>query len=308
MDLIYESYQEAVLTEAFKSKVLTQIYKAAANKKTVARYWDKDKADEDGMIPDKNFIDVMKQQIGSMVKQLDLANVPDNAVVVVPKEDLKKKANKKAYRNVIFTDDNNMPIYFGNFWDDGTINYVTVVGRYQLRGEADAKLSHVMADPDVKNAVVIIDFENYMKLGADKSKARYASKTDAVALQTEKEALEKNLDRYKTILAKRKAENPEVQKVQDNMIKAFSAAMQTYASFDMAPGDFQRYGDNKILKFLTQFEKQIAILVGAIDDAKKKETRSVYFGGDYGKKLGAELIAAKQWLAKANKFVRTGEL
>lgn len=307
MDLIYESYKEAVLAEAFKSKTLSNLFKKSSQVLAKTRKYNFDKQEYENNMS-AELLKSLKDDVKAFFTQIDAANISEDDVLEVPVADVKKKINKKNWQAAIFTK-KGLPTYFAKFFDDGTINYVSkITGAYTSGKNRSERHTLKDAVDYSDSAIVINDASKYFKIGEDKRKARFASQRDAAALQSDKEILDSNLSRYRTILAQRKAENPEVEKIQANMIKAFSDAMKAYSNFEMKPEDFKKYGDNKILKFLTSFEKEIANLVDAINDAKTKKSIAGSFYSDYGRKLAGELYDAKQWLARANKFIRTGEL
>lgn len=304
MDLIYESYKEAVLVESFKSSILTKMFKAAKNKKIVAKYWDKDKADADGMMPDTNFMNRLTQDIGGMMKQLDLANVPDEAVIELPKDNFRKKANKKAYRYAIFTNDEYMPKYYASFYDDGNIHYVSYIGQYVRRGESDPKVSWIMEDPDVTKAVVIADYEKYFNAGTSKNKERWMSKMDATALHSNASILNNNIDRYAKMLVDKKSKEADFPADVDKLIEAFAELSKAFSSMNFSPASFSNSGVMGALNFLKSFSERIDKIQRVVKDL---ENGSFWRIND---KKQVEVIMSnnRSWIKVANNFIENGEL
>lgn len=303
MDPIFESYKETVIIEAFKSKLLTQIFKNAANKKKVAPFWDRDKADADGMVPDRNYMNVMKQQLGSMLKQLDLANVPDDAVIIKDVEDFRKKANKKQYRSVIFTDDNYMPIYYASFYDDGTINYVNVLGSHRRRGDSEPKLSHVFVDKDVTKAVVIADYDKYYNAGGDKRSERWNSKIGAIALMDTADILKSNIDKYKRLLAQKKSGDVDLSSKADDVIAAMQNVLLAYSKITLDAKSFKKYGHNKILSFINNLDKQVREINNTIENTKSSYSWST----PSKKQIDGIVRDSELWISVAKAYVENGE-
>lgn len=305
MDPIYESYQESVILEAFKSSLLTKVFKTAANKKKQAPYWDRDQADADGMMPDKNFMNRLKQDIGSMMRQLDLANVPDSAVIELPKDAFRKKANKKQYRSAIFVNDDYLPLFYASYFDDGTINYVSIIGEFRRRGEAEPKMSWVLSDDEVTKAIVVADYEKYFNTGTGKYRDRWKSKEDAVALMDASQVLAANAERYKAALAKKKSEDLNVNKVIDDLISALKDTAVAYGKMPMTADQFARYGDNKVLNFIDGIDKQIREVRKMLENIDDKfHTWMV----PEKARVNAIIKNSEAWIRISKTFVESGEL
>jgi hypothetical protein len=304
MDLINEAYRESLIIEAFKSSLLTKIFKASANKKVKARYWDKDKADAEGYMKDANFMNRLKQDIGNMLKQLDLSNVPDNAVIELDKQEFRKKANKKQYRSVIFTDDNYLPIFYASFYDDGTINYVSTIGEFQRRGEATPKLSWVMSDDQVTKAIVVADYEKYFNAGVSKNKERWMNKGDALALHSNADILNANINRYKKMLVDKKSKESNFPGEVGKLIDAFTEVSKAFSKMNFSPKAFENSGVSSAISFLKSFNERIDKIQRIVKDLESGSSWRV----DDKKQVDVIMANNRAWLKVANNFIENGEL
>ena len=267
MDLIYESYKQSYIMEAFKSKTLSQLFKTVKSKRTKPNYWDRSaKVGEDGMMPDKDYQLRVKETLGYLMSQIDASNIPESSIEVLPVDTFRKKKNKMFYRHAIFVKDG-LPLFHAIFYDDGTISNVSEVGsRSHMRGYVSPKLKDALEESDV--VIAIGNIEKYFKIGLEKNRARWASKADALALVNHATYLSNQVYRYKKQLAQNKANDNDVEGKTAAMVKLFQEFLGYMSKTPMTIADFNKYGQSESMKISKGMEGIIQRAQEVMKDVK----------------------------------------
>jgi hypothetical protein len=250
---LFECYQNILLTEAFKSTILSDVFNAAKYKKVNKYNYETGKYED---TTDNSYVRQLKRTIGYILSRMDASNITNDEVEIIKPDVLRKKVNKAKYMFAIGLTDK-IPQYVVKFYDDGTINSVDAVSNSEYKANFKRALEYS------DEFVVIDNIKDWFKVGAGKNKERYIAKTDALAFKYDYDVKRANLERYKKAMAEVKSSDP---KIDASLVKLKDVYNQILVA--MSSVDLSKYSSYDQPKFIKNLENVVK-LIGNFNNLEK---------------------------------------